>query len=328
MAAKLARLPLAGIAREYPNAPQLVLNGSGDLKTPRELHPAFFGCFDWHSAVHGHWALVRLLRSGMLEVEHEVRHALAVNLTPEHLEAEADYFRRPDRASFERMYGWAWLLALAGELRTWDDPQGFEWASAIAPLEEIIVDSILSYLPKLTYPIRVGTHNNTAFALLMIWDYARAIGGRELLELVDSRARQYFYGDADYPAHLEPGGADFLSPALVEADLMRRVLSVTDFRVWLGRFLTGLPEGAPAALFTAAQVSDHSDGQTSHLDGLNLSRAWSMRGIASSLDRSDPVRALMKQAAQGQLDEALPFVASGHYAGEHWLATYAVLAMQ
>ncbi len=322
-ASSLARLPLAGITREYPNAPQLLLNGPEDLRPPRELHPAFYGCFDWHSAVHGHWCLVRLLKQFRLENEAEIRLALEANLTAENLHVEAAYLRT--HPSFERMYGWAWLLTLVLELRSWN-PDGARWARWLLPLEQLTVEFMLKYLPKLRYPIRAGTHANTAFALNLAWDYAATVGNSMLGSTIHRRARAFFGKDSEYPAHLEPSGADFLSPALVEADLMRRVSTKQEFGTWLSGFLPGLAKGEPKSLFEPAEVTDHADGQACHLDGLNLSRAWSMRGIASALGKADAAKQLLLDAADRHLEAAMPFVASGHYAGEHWLASFAVLA--
>jgi hypothetical protein len=307
----LARLPLAGLLREYPHADVHVMNGPADARTPRELHPAFFGCFDWHSSVHGHWALARLSR------EFEIpgaREAMRQTLTAENVEAEVAYFEAPNRQAFERMYGWAWLLKLATELRSWDDRDGRAWAANLRPLEELIVQRYLEFLPKQTYPIRVGNHSNTAFGLTFALDYAGAMGRTELKSVIEERSRSYFGKDEDYPAHLEPGGADFLSPCLVEADLMRRVLPAEEFATWLRRFL---PHGLPSSLRTPAYVSDRRDGQIGHLDGLNLSRAWCLAGLSSFGDE-------YTEAADVHREEGLRNVATGDYMGEHWLATFAV----
>jgi len=319
-AESLAKLPLAGILREYPNAPQFYLNGPDDLQSPREVHPAFYGCFDWHSAVHGHWCLFRLMKGFRFSNEAEIRRALDKNLTAANLRTETAYLQ--SRPHFERMYGWAWVLALAQELRGWNDPDAARWADALGPLEGLIVKLMIEYLAKLTYPIRVGTHGNTAFALVLAWDYAADVGHSALSWAIQERAKTFYGSDAGYPAHLEPNGNDFLSPALVEADLMRRVMAGDKFPEWLESFLPGLTMGEPRTLFEPAIVSEHSDGQTCHLDGLNLSRAWSMRGLASSVREPQ----ILFGGAERHLEAAMPFVASGSYMGEHWLATYAVLA--
>ncbi|MDQ6693053.1 MAG: DUF2891 domain-containing protein [Chloroflexota bacterium] len=326
-AALFARLAVAGIGREYPNMPQYTVSGPEEfpLPTPRGLHPAFYGCFDWHSAVHSHWMLVRLLHTmpGLPE-EHEIRAALATNLTAENLLAERLYLEQPGRASFERMYGWAWLLKLAQELGEWDDPQGTMWAHHMRPLADAFVARYIDFLPRQTYPIRGGTHANTAFGLTFALDYARATGHGELERVIVGHSRDYFEDDRDYPARWEPGGSDFLSPALTEADLMRRVLPPAHFGSWLSAFLPGLAQGLPANLFAPATVSDRTDPQLVHLDGLNLSRAWCMRGVGMALPPDDPVRQRLLKSAMAHTDAALPHIASGDYMGEHWLASFAV----
>jgi Protein of unknown function (DUF2891) len=323
-----ARLAMKGVRREYPNKLDHVLNDAGDLKSPRTLHPAFYGCFDWHSSVHGHWMLVRLLRLlPDLPKAGEVRAALTENLSEENLLAEAAYLDEPSRQSFERTYGWAWLLKLAEELHTWDDPDGKKWSRNLQPLTERFVQRYLDFLPKQTYPVRTGTHPNTAFGLAFALDFARTTGNRELEELIVGRSLAYFSQDAGCPAAWEPSGADFISPCLVEADLMRRFLQAGDFKEWLERFLPGLPDAGPKNLFRPATVTDRSDPQIVHLDGLNLSRAWCMRHIAEALAEGDPAIAILEAAANRHMEAALPHVASGDYMGEHWLATFAVYAL-
>jgi hypothetical protein len=320
-----ARLALEGIHREYPNKLDHVINGPGDLQSPKSLHPAFYGCFDWHSSVHGHWMLVRLLRLlPELPESEEIRAALGRNLMAENIEAETAYLGQPNRLSFERTYGWAWLLKLAEELYAWDDPQGKEWSRNLQGLKEIFVQRYLDFLPKQTYPIRTGTHPNTAFGLAFALDYARTAGISELESLIVKRSLAYYSQDENCPAEWEPGGSDFLSPCLVEADLMRRVLSVGEFRPWLERFLPGLPKGEPENLFTPATVSDRTDPQIVHLDGLNLSRAWCMRNIAADLSPDDPAYRVLANSAELHAQASLPNVASGDYMGEHWLASFAV----
>jgi hypothetical protein len=322
---RFAELALRGICREYPNKLDHVINGEADLRAPRQLHPAFYGCFDWHSAVHGHWLLVRLLRVlPDLPQAHDIRAALASNLAAGNLLAEKAYLDQPNRRSFERTYGWAWLLKLAEELHAWDDPQGTEWSRALQPLAECFVERYLDFLPKQTYPIRAGTHPNTAFGLAFALDYARAVAHHELERLVVERSRRYFLADADCPAAWEPGGSDFLSPCLVEADLMRRVLPSGEFQGWLARFLPGLPLGEPANLFHPALVADRTDPQIVHLDGLNLSRAWCMRNVAAALPTESPARKMLTEAAGRHQQASLPHIASGDYMGEHWLASFAV----
>lgn len=323
-AVAFARLALRGIATEYPNKPADVLNGDGDVRPPREIHPAFYGCYDWHSAVHGHWMLVRLLRrhSG-LPIEAEIRAALAANLGAEKLATEAAFFARPGAKSYERPYGWAWLLKLAEELHGWDDPQGRQWAANLEPLVDVIVRSFIEYFPKQTYPNRSGVHSSTAFAFGFALDYARATGNGPLAELVGARSRDYFGGDERIPAAWEPDGADFFSPSLMEADLMRRVLPAAEFRAWFARFLPEMAGGGPRSIVEPATVTDRTDPQLVHLDGLNISRAWCMRGIAAALPAGDPARGVLEAAAARHAAAGLPHVTSGDYAGEHWLASFA-----
>ena len=327
-ASSFARMALAGIQREYPNKLDHVINGAEDLRSPRELHPAFYGCFDWHSAVHSHWMLVRLLRLlPDLPEAPEIRTALNENLSEENLLVEAKYLAQPNRRSFERTYGWTWLLKLADELHTWEDPDGRRWSRYIEPLAGVFVERYLEFLPKQTYPIRTGTHPNTAFGLVFALDYARTTGHSGLESLIARRSLDYFSGDTDCPASMEPSGADFLSPCLIEADLMRRVLPSEQFSTWLRRFLPRLAAREPSNLFTPATVTDRTDPQIVHLDGLNLSRAWCMRNIATVLAPDDPIYRVLAQSADDHAGASLPNIASGDYMGEHWLASFAVLML-
>jgi hypothetical protein len=327
-AVRLARLALDCIHREYPNKPDHVLNDAADARTPRELHPAFHGCFDWHSAVHGHWMLIRLLRVfPALPTAPAIRAALDRNLTEENLRQEAAYLDGPNRQSFERTYGWAWLLKLAEELHAWGDPDARRWSSHLQPLIDRIVARYLAFLPKQDYPIRTGVHPNTAFGLAFAFDYAQATGHAVLRQLVRDRGRDYFAHDTNYPAGLEPGGEDFFSPALMEGDLMRRILPAEEFRLWFRQFLPGLPRGEPATLLRPAVVTDRTDPKLAHLDGLNLSRAWCMRAIAAALPPDDPARPTLVAAAAAHTRDGLAHVASGDYAGEHWLASFAVYTL-
>ncbi len=324
-ASLFARLALKGIQKEYPNKPADVLNSEIDVRSPRAIHPAFYGSFDWHSSVHGHWMLVRLLRLFPdLPEKEQIRKVLSAHLSVENLKAEADYFGRPNSQSFERPYGWAWLLKLAEELHGWDDPDAKEWAKNVKPLADAIVSRYLAYFPKQTYPIRSGVHPNTAFGLAFALDYARAVDHKLLADLMQERSRTYFVNDVDVPAAWEPDGADFFSPSLMEADLMRRVLPPAEFQAWFSRFLPNLSKGEPKSLFVPATVTDRSDPQIVHLDGLNLSRAWCMRGIALALPKTDPARKVFAESAARHAEAALRHVASGDYAGEHWLASFAV----
>jgi hypothetical protein len=324
-ASAFARLALKGLTREYPNKPEHVMAGPDDVKGPRALHPAFYGSYDWHSSVHGHWMLARLLRLFPdLPEAKKIRAVLGANLTAENLKAEADYFARKESRPFERPYGWAWLLKLADELKGWDDPDAQAWSRNLRPLADAVVTRYLEFFPKQTYPIRTGVHPNTAFGFAFAHDYARAAGDPRLKELVEERARAYFAADEGAPVVWEPSGADFLSPSLVEADLMRRVLPPAEFRIWFGRFLPGAAGGEPKALFTPATVSDRTDPQLVHLDGLNLSRAWCMRRVAGALPAGDPAREALEKSAARHAEAGLGHVASGDYAGEHWLASFAV----
>lgn len=320
-ASAFAKLALKGIDKEYPNKPAHVLNDGKDLRTPKELYPAFFGCYDWHSSVHGHWMLVRLVKLfPNLPEAKQIRAVLADHLTEGKLKAEADYFKAPNRQSFERTYGWAWLLKLAEELKGWDDPQAKEWAKNLQPLTDVIVERYLGFLPKQTYPIRTGVHPNTAFGLAFAHDYAKAVGHSKLKELVEETAKRYYAKDAEIPAKWEPDGADFFSPSLQEADLMRRVLPAAEYAAWLKRFLPVMPK----SLAEPAVVSDRSDPQIVHLDGLNLSRAWCMKHIAAALPKDDPLGKAFAESAAKHAEAGLKNIASGDYAGEHWLASFAV----
>ena len=317
---RFAAMALRCVHQEYPNKLDHVMNGAGEVKGPRELHPAFYGCFDWHSSVHGHWMLVRLLREhpGMGRAA-EIRAALEEDLTPGRLAVEVAYLGQGNRRSFERTYGWAWLLKLAAELRTWDDPSAARWAAALQPLADELTRSFLAFLPKQTYPIRTGVHPNTAFSLDLALDYAVADHDARLEALILDRARAYYGRDRRGPLAWEPGGEDFLSPCLEEAALMARVLPRAAYRTWLQAFLPRLAEG-----LTPAVVSDRTDPKIVHLDGLNLSRARALRRIAAALGPRDPRAPGLLRVAQRHAEASLPHLASGSYEGEHWLATFAV----
>lgn len=324
-AAAFARLALKGIGKAYPNKPAVVLNRPEDVIAPKKLHPAFYGCFDWHSSVHGHWMLVRLLRQFPdLPEAKAIRAVLNEHLTAENLKVEAEVFTRPNNTSFERPYGWVWLLKLALELHGWEDEDAKRWATNLEPLTKTIVGRYLSYFPKQTYPIRSGVHSNTAFGFGFAHDYAVGTKNKPLQELIEERAKAYYLNDADIPARWEPDGADFLSPSLCEADLMRRVLPRDEFAMWLRKFLPNAARGEPAALFQPATVTDRTDPQLVHLDGLNLSRAWCMRSVSAALPADDTVRKMLANSAATHAEAGLQHVASGDYAGEHWLASFAV----
>ena len=324
-ASAFAKLALKGAQQQYPNKTGHVQLDDTDTKTPRQLHPAFYGCYDWHSAVHGHWMLVRVLRAHPdLPEAKAIRKVLADHLTAEKLQAEVDYFNRKEAKSYERPYGWTWLLKLAEELHTWDDPDAKKWSENLKPLAELIANRYVEFFPKQTYPIRAGVHSNTAFGLTFAHDYAKAVGNKKLQELIEERAKAYYAKDIDAPARWEPDGADFLSPSLCEADLMRRVLPPAEFREWFHKYLPGAAKGEPATLFAPATVTDRTDPQLVHLDGLNLSRAWGLRGILTALPKDDPARKALAASAARHAEAGLKHVASGDYAGEHWLASFAV----
>lgn len=327
-ASHFAALALKCVNREFPNKPEHVINNASEVKSPKVLHPAFYGCYDWHSSVHGHWMLTRLLKMfPNLPESARIREALNANLTAENIQQEVAYMKQPNRQSFERTYGWAWALKLAEELHSWNDADGKKWAENLQTLAETLSKSYRSFLPKQTYPIRTGVHPNTAFGLAFALDYAKTVGDRELEALLSERSRTYFAKDANYPGAWEPGGEDFFSAALMEADLMRRVMTAREFAVWFRRFLPGAAKGGPASLLEPAIVTDRTDPKLVHLDGLNLSRAWCMRSIAAALPASDPARKILSSAADKHAAAALAHVASGDYAGEHWLASFAVFLL-
>ena len=327
-ASGFAQIALRCVQREYPNKLDHVMNDSSEVRSPRSLHPSFYGCYDWHSSVHGHWMLVRLLRSvpGLPEAG-RIRAVINENLDPANVRMESSYLDQRGRTSFERTYGWAWLLKLAQELHEWDDPDAQRWSSALEPLTRAIVKRYMAFLPKQNYPIRTGVHPNTAFGLIFALDYARSVKDSALVALVDARSKEYFGKDSEYPLTWEPGGEDFFSPALMEADLMRRVLPRGDFRSWFKTFARELAGPERPALLHPAIVTDRSDPKLVHLDGLNLSRAWAMRGIASALANDDPLRATLLASARVHETAGLSYVASGNYEGEHWLASFAVLLL-
>lgn len=319
---RLAQLPLKCLGQEYPCKPGETLASVRDVATNRARHPVFYGCFDWHSAVHGHWMLVKLLRTfpGLKDRE-LILERLEDSITAAGIRAEVAYFERPQEASFERTYGWAWLLKLAAELHETDAPWARRLERNLQPLTDLIVRRCQSFLPKLVYPVRVGEHANTAFFLAFAWDYAVVTGNREFGCLIERRARDFFLADVGCPLGWEPSGFDFFSPCLEEADLLRRVLGREEFAAWLGKFLPELKN--PAFRLTPGEVGDRSDGKLVHLDGLNLSRAWCLFGIAAAL----PEYAHLCGVASDHLRHSLPGITDGSYAGEHWLASFAIYAL-
>ena len=304
------------------------MNDSSEVQSPSTLHPAFYGCFDWHSSVHGHWMLVRLLKLfPTLPGAGEIRSALQRNLVADNLQAEVDYLGQPNRKSFERTYGWAWLLKLAEELHGWDDADGRRWAKNLSPLAGAIAARYIDFLPRQDYPIRTGVHPNTAFGIAFALDYARAVGNSELEELLEERSIFYYGEDSDYPAAWEPGGDDFFSPCLMEADLMRRVLPAVEFQEWFGKFVPDLQHDDMNSILQPAIVSDRSDPKIVHLDGLNLSRAWCMAGIIEALLQDDLRRGVLIDSMWRHASDALAHITSGNYEGEHWLASFAVYTL-
>jgi len=331
-AARFAALALKCLHQEYPNHISHTLNGAADARPPHELTPAFYGCLDWHSDVHGHWLLVRLLRLNPdAPFAAAARAALNQSFTSDNIDAEASYLRGAGRASFERPYGLAWLLELSAELRRWDDPDARRWSGVLGPLETEVVARLESWLPKLQYPIRIGEHDQTAFAFGLIWDWAAVTGDGEMRKLLADAAQRFYRRDRNCPLAYEPSGEDFLSPCLAEADFMRRVVPPAAFAPWLSGFLPQIPHSAAAAAPRKAPawlepgvVTDRSDPKLAHLDGLNLSRAWMLEGIAHGLPPGDARIAALLAAAARHGAAALPAVTGQYYEGGHWLGTFAV----
>jgi len=324
LALKFSDMALNCIEKEYPNKPSHVFNDEKDLKTPRQQHPAFYGCFDWHSSVHGHWMLVRVLKVfPKIKIRNKILAALKRNITPKNITVEVAYLNEKSRKSFERTYGWSWLLKLAEELYTWKDPAGQKLYKIMLPLTEKIVSNYMNFLPKQTYPIRTGVHPNTAFGLLFPLDYARTVKNKGLEELVLKRSMEYYVRDMNCPHSWEPSGEDFFSPCLMEALLMSRAMNVWPFRSWFRHFM---PDMEKSSLLVPAIVSDRTDGKLSHLDGLNLSRVWCFSAILKKLADDNPLREKLKTAIRLHLKTAMENIRSGHYAGEHWLGSFAVYA--
>src|SRR5262245_37779105 len=321
---RFARLALDCVGREYPNKIAHVLAGDADARPPRLLTPAFYGCYDWHSSVHGHWLLARLARTWpTAPFAAPARAALEHSLTPASIEAEVAYLEGPGRISFERPYGLAWLLQLAAELREWDDDQGRRLSATLAPLERAARDRLAAWLPKLSRPIRIGEHDQTAFSFGLVLDWARTAGDREMETLVAARARDYYAADRACPLDYEPSGQDFLSPCLGEADLMRRIMTPEAYAPWLAAFLPGIPRDGRADWLEPAVVTDPGDPKLAHLDGLNLSRAWMLEGIAAGLPRGDRRRPAIEAAARRHRERGLAAVTGEHYEGGHWLGSFA-----
>lgn len=319
---RLARLPLHCLQTEYPNKLGQVLGDSTQLQSPKALHPAFYGCFDWHSSVHGHWSLVSLLKQfPTLENRALIQEKLAQNISPKNIAAEVLYFKEKYNQSFERTYGWAWLLKLAEELHTWDDPLARTLEQNLQPLTDLIVEGYLNFLPKLNYPIRVGEHTNTAFGLTFAYDYAQTVDHQPLKELIMQRAKDFFLADVQCPLSWEPSGFDFLSPCLEEADLMRRILSAEEFKSWFTQFLPQL--ASKNFKWSPGEVSDRTDGKLVHLDGVNFSRAWCLYGIAHHFEEYKH----LKQVADEHIRYSLPSIVDDNYEGTHWLGSFAIYAL-
>ncbi|MDY7393834.1 DUF2891 domain-containing protein [Aureibaculum sp. 2210JD6-5] len=319
---RLATLPFGCIEVEYPNKLNQTIGGDEDLKTPKTLHPAFYGCFDWHSSVHGHWSLVSLLKQfPELKSSKEIKETLLKNISKQNILTEVAYFDGEHNKSYERTYGWAWLLKLAEELHTWNDEAARELESNLQPLTDLIVQKYLEFLPKLNYPIRVGEHTNTAFGLSFAYDYAITLNHTQLKVLIEKRAKDFYLNDAECPISWEPSGFDFLSPCLEEAALMKRVLPTTEFKSWITKFLPQLSDEN----FTLAvgEVSDRSDGKLVHLDGVNFSRAWSLNKIAENL----PEYNHLKNVANQHINNSLPNIVGDSYEGGHWLGSFAIYAL-
>jgi hypothetical protein len=322
--ARFAGLALKCLHDEYPNHISLTMDSDADARPPRQLTPAFYGCFDWHSDVHGHWMLVRLLRlMPDAPFAQEARGKLARSFTAENIAGELTFLQRPGRASFERPYGLAWLLKLAAELREWKDPQGLQWSNTLRPLESEAASRLESWLPRLHYPIRIGEHDQTAFSFGLIWDWAGVAGDTQMRALLSDAAHRFYLNDRNCPLNYEPSGEDFLSPCLAEADFMRRVLDPNAFGHWLTNFLPGISKDGSGWLQPAV-VTDRADPKLAHIDGLNLSRSWMLEGIAHGLPQGDRrIPVLLAIAAQHR-EAALSAVTGEHYEGGHWLGTFAV----
>jgi hypothetical protein len=319
---RLAELPLKCMEIVYPNKLNQTLASAADLQAPDSLHPAFYGCFDWHSAVHGHWSLVRLLRQfPKLDKADSIRAKLARRITPQNIEKEIEYFKKPYNSSFERTYGWAWLLKLAEELHNWDDSLARSLEHNLYPLTQLIVHNYTVFLPKLIYPIRVGTHTNTAFGLSFAYDYACSVGNTELQQIIAQRAKDYYYKDSNAPLSWEPSGYDFLSPCMEQIDILRKILPQKEFLSWLAKFLPQLANDDFS--WQPGAVSDRSDGHLVHLDGLNFSRAWCLYGLAKQFASYGHLRKI----ADKHVQYSLKSVADDNYEGEHWLASFALYAL-
>ncbi len=327
-AVSFSEMALKCIERQYPNKLSHVMNSENEVLSPKDLHPAFYGCFDWHSSVHGHWMLIRLLKL-FPEIKNgeRIRKAVNRNLTELNIKKEAAYLDQKSRKSFERTYGWAWLLKLIEELKGWDDKDGKVWEKNLRPLEERIVKRYIDFLPKQVYPIRTGVHPNTAFGIAFAMDYARKVSNIEFEKLLIDKAKEYYLNDRNCPSEWEPGGEDFFSPCLMEADLMSRVLEENDFEPWLKEFLLNEKGEISSQLKKTASVLDRTDGKLVHLDGLNISRAWCFKRIAKKLKKNRILIKKIKNLVIIHSKTGLKSIKSGDYSGEHWLASFAIFLL-
>ena len=321
-AMRLSQLPIHCVETQYPYKLGQTIGSSNDLKTPKELHPAFYGCFDWHSAVHGHWSMVSLLKNFPdIKTQHKLRELLETNISKQNIAIEVEYFHGKLNKSWERTYGWAWLLKLAEELHTWDDPLARELEQNMQPLTELIAQRFAEFLPKLHYPIRVGEHPNIAFGMGFAHDYATTLNDLTLKSVIEKRAKDFFMDDKKCPISWEPGGFDFLSPCLQEMDIMRRVLAEKEFKKWLKKFLPQLSKSNYD--LEIGIVSDRTDGKLVHLDGVNFSRAWCLYALGNQYPK---YKHLIK-VANKHMNQSMPYVVGDSYEGGHWLASFVIYAL-
>ncbi len=329
LASRFAALALACVHQEFPNKISRTTDSAEEIGRPKDLFPVFYGCFDWHSAVHGHWLLVRLLRVAPKDAAWREAAIATLNqsFTAENVAGEIHNFSRPARGSWERPYGLAWLLQLTAELREWNDPQAKTWLAILEPFEKDAADSLEAWLPKLAYPIRLGTHNQSAFAFGLMLDWARVAGNTTMERLIVDRSRSFHENDINCPITYEPSGEDFLSPCLMEADLMRRIFDADQFSNWLSGFLPDIPTDGSADWLEPGIVTDAADGKLVHLDGVNSSRAWNLYNIARALPDGDPRKASLVAAAEVHARTGVAAVSAKHYSGSHWLASFATYLM-
>ena len=333
LADRFSALALTCVHQEFPNKISRTTNTAEEIGRPKDIFPTFYGCFDWHSSVHGHWLLVRLLRVGPQDAawRDEAIAKLSQSFSEQNMAGEVANFARPARGSWERPYGVAWYLQLTAELREWvkedDDPQAKAWLSNLKPLERDIADSLKAWMPKLAYPIRLGTHNQSAFAFGLMLDWARVAGDEEMERLIIEKSLAFHKDDVNCPLAYEPSGEDFLSPCLMEADLMRRIFSEAEFSQWLSTFMPTIPTNGSGDWLSPGIVKDASDGKLVHLDGVNSSRAWNLYNIARALPEGDARKASLVAAAKIHADTGVAAVSDEHYSGSHWLASFATYLM-